>query len=239
VRSREITFADGSTANADLIVGADGAWSKVRPCVSDAKPEYVGTGYVETYLLDADARHPASARFVGGGAMLALTPGKGIVAHRETDGVLHTYVALVKAKEWFASIDFNDPKAARAMVAAEFEGWAPELTALITDGETDPVPRLLHALPPGHRWKHVPGVTLLGDAAHLAPPDGEGANLAMLDGAELGKAIAAGHDLEAAYESPMFARSAAAATEAIRMHALCFTDADVPKGLIALFSGAS
>jgi 2-polyprenyl-6-methoxyphenol hydroxylase-like FAD-dependent oxidoreductase len=239
----ELTFADGSTVTTSLVVGADGAWSRIRPLLSDVKPAYVGTLYVETYLLDADARHPASAKLVGGGAMIALAPGKGIMAHRETHGVLHTYVALTKPKEWLAGIDFTNPKEAKARVAAEFEGWAKELTALITDGETDLVPRTLHALPTGHRWKRVPGVTLLGDAAHLMPPDGEGANLAMYDGAELGQALAAHRgDLEAAlaeYEESMFLRSASAAVEAEKIHALCFADANAPYGLIDFFSGGS
>jgi 2-polyprenyl-6-methoxyphenol hydroxylase-like FAD-dependent oxidoreductase len=238
----QLTFANGSTVTASLVVGADGAWSRIRPLLSDVKPEYVGTTYIETYLFDADARHPASAKVVGGGAMLALTPGKGIVAHREANSVLHTYVALTRPQEWIAGIDFANPKAAKARVAAEFDGWAPELTALITDGQTDPVPRKLHALPIGHRWKRVPGVTLLGDAAHLAPPDGEGANLAMYDGAELGKAIAAHRgDLEAAlaeYEETMFVRSAKAAAEAAQTQELCYGD-NAPFGLIDLFTGGS
>jgi 2-polyprenyl-6-methoxyphenol hydroxylase-like FAD-dependent oxidoreductase len=239
----ELTFADGSTVTTSLVVGADGVWSRIRPLLSDAKPEYVGTTYLETYLLDADARHPASARVVGDGALIALAPGKGIVAHRETQGVLHTYVALTRPKEWIAGIDFANPKAAKARVAADFAGWAPELTALITDGETDLVPRTLHALPAGHRWKRVPGVTLLGDAAHLMPPDGEGANLAMYDGAELGEAMAAHpRDREAAlaeYEETMFIRSAKAAVEAAKTHALCFDDANAPHGLVAFLTGGS
>ena len=204
----ELTFADGSTVTTELLVGADGAWSKVRPLLSDATPEYVGTTFIETYLYDADERHPAAAEAVGGGAMFALAPGKGIVAHREAGGVLHTYVELNRPAEWIAGIDFTDAAAAKARVAAEFDGWAPELTALITDGETAPVPRMIYTLPDGHRWDRVPGVTLLGDAAHLMPPSGEGANLAMFDGAELGAAIAAHpDDLEAAlaaYEAAMF-----------------------------------
>ena len=238
----ELRFADGSTATTSLVVGADGAWSRIRPLLSDAKPVYVGTSFIETYLFDADARHPASAKAVGDGALFAVAPGKGILAHRETGGALHTYVALIKPQEWIAGIDFADPKAAKARIVAEFDGWAPELTALITDSETDPVARTIHTLPTGHRWERVPGVTLLGDAAHLMSPAGEGANLAMYDGAELGKAIAAhGDDLEAAlaeYEESMFARSAIAAAESAKTLALLFDD-NAPHGLIDFFTSGS
>ena len=219
----------------------DGAWSKVRPLLSDARPVYVGTVFIETYLHDVDERHGATAEAVGGGAMYALTPGKGIVAHREAGNILHTYVELNRPAEWVADIDFADTSAATARVAAEFDGWAPELTALITDGETAPVARLINALPDAHRWDRVPGVTLLGDAAHLMPPSGEGANLAMFDGAELGSAIAAQpDDIEAAlnaYEAAMFPRSQSEAADAHVILDLCLGDR-APFGLIDFFTGA-
>jgi 2-polyprenyl-6-methoxyphenol hydroxylase-like FAD-dependent oxidoreductase len=235
-----LAFADGSTVDAELLVGADGAWSKVRPLLSDAKPAYIGTSFVETYLFDADARHPEAAEAVGAGAMFALAPGQGIFAHREAGAVLHAYIALNRPAEWFAGIDFSDAGAA-ARIAAEFAGWAPALTALITDGETAPVLRMLHTLPIAHQWARTPGVTLIGDAAHLAPPAGEGANLAMLDGAELAAAIAAHRDdIEAAlavYDAAMFPRSQSAAADAHQTLALCLDDR-APFGLLEFFADA-
>ncbi|MFJ8673383.1 FAD-dependent oxidoreductase [Streptomyces sp. NPDC093589] len=237
----EVTFADGSTVVTSLLVGADGAWSRVRPLLSAATPEYAGRSYVETYLFDGDARHPAAAKAVGGGSLLALAPGKGIQAHRERGGTLHTYVALTEPQDWFAAIDFTDAVAATARIAREFDGWAPELTALITNGDTAPALRPLNALPVGHRWDRVPGVTLLGDAAHLSVPNGEGANLAMYDGAELGKAIAEQpDDIEAAltaYEQAMFPRGAEAAAEGIQLNELLFDD-HTPHSLITAFTEA-
>jgi 2-polyprenyl-6-methoxyphenol hydroxylase-like FAD-dependent oxidoreductase len=237
----EVTFADGTTVATGLLVGADGAWSRIRPLLSAAQPEYIGTSYVETYLYEADTRHPASAQAVGGGALLALAPGRGILAHREPGAVLHTYVALTKPAGWFAAIDFADAEAAAGRVAAEFGGWAPELTALITEGETPPVLRALHTLPADHRWDRVPGVTLLGDAAHLMPPSGEGANLAMYDGSELGNAIAAHpDDIEAALvqcEEAMFARSAAEAADAAELLTICFGD-NAPYSMVEFFTSA-
>jgi 2-polyprenyl-6-methoxyphenol hydroxylase-like FAD-dependent oxidoreductase len=226
----EVTFADGSVTSTELLVGADGAWSRVRPLLSDATPAYYGTSFVETYLSDAA---PATAGLVGAGAMMATVPGQGIMAHREAGGVLHTYVSLTRPLEWFAGVDLAEA------AAAEFAGWAPELTALITDGETPPVLRPIHALPQGHRWERVAGVTLLGDAAHLSAPNGEGANLAMLDGAELGKAIAAHPgDAEAAltaYEERLFPRVAEEAAESARDFDIVFGD-KTPESLLALFA---
>ena len=102
--------------------------------------------------------------------------------------------------------------------------------------------RTLHALPIGHRWDRVPGVTLLGDAAHLAPPSGEGANAAMFDGAQLAEAIAAHpDDVEAAltaYEQALFPRAAADATEAARDFDLCFGE-NAPRSLIDLLTGVA
>ncbi len=234
-----LTFADGSTVTTDLLVGADGAWSRVRPLVSEAKPEYTGITFVETWLFAGDTRHQASAQAVGGGALFALAPGRAIQAHREPKGVLHAYVALKKPKDWIARFDFSDPVTARACVAAEFAGWAPELTALITESDAPPVPRPIHALPVEHRWNRVPGVTLLGDAAHLMAPSGEGANLAMFDGAELGKAIAAnsGNVEEAllAYEENLFPRSASEAADAQKMSDVLYGD-HAPQSLLDFFA---
>lgn len=236
----EVAFADGTTVTTSLLVGADGAWSRVRPLLSGAVPEYAGVSTVETFLHDGDTRHPAAAALVGDGSLIALGPGRAILAHRESGGNLHVYGQLRRPEGWLAGIDFTDATAAKARVVAEFDGWAPELTALLGGGDTPLVPRPVHTLPGGHRWDRTPGVTLLGDAAHLAPPNGEGANVAMLDGAELGRALAAHPgDPETAlaeYEQAMFPRAAAAAAEGTD-YELMFAD-DTPHGVIALWTGA-
>jgi 2-polyprenyl-6-methoxyphenol hydroxylase-like FAD-dependent oxidoreductase len=216
----EVAFTTGATVVTSLLVGADGAWSRVRPLLTGVVPEYAGNASIETFLFDADNRHPATAKAVGAGSLMVFdrtASGKVYLVHRESDGNLHAYLWLSRPLDWFAGIDFADPAAATGRIAREVAGWAPELGAVFTDSDTAPVYRPHYTLPIDHRWDRVAGVTLLGDAAHLQPPNGEGANLAMQDGAELGTAIAAHPgDVEAAiteYEQAMFPRSAAAAAE--------------------------
>ncbi|MFJ9534797.1 FAD-dependent oxidoreductase [Herbaspirillum sp. NPDC101396] len=234
----EVSFANGGTVITHFLVGADGAWSKVRPLLSTVTPRYSGMSYVETFLFDAGVRHPASAVAVGTGQMGAPVQGKAIMAHRERHDTLHTYAMLAKPLEWFADIDFTDKAKASARIADQFAGWAPELTALITDSDTVPLWRPLHALPNEHRWQRVPGVSLIGDAAHLSIPNGEGANLALYDGAELAKAIALhADDLETAlhqFEQAMFERSAKVAAEGEKFYELLAGE-DPAWGMIDMF----
>jgi 2-polyprenyl-6-methoxyphenol hydroxylase-like FAD-dependent oxidoreductase len=234
----ELRFSDGTTVTTSLLVGADGAWSRVRPALSAATPRYTGFTSIEYFMFDADTRHPATAKAVGTGSLFALAPGQGLLGHRERGGTLHTYVQLKKPQDWLADTDLTDGAAVSAKVLAEFDGWAPELTALIRASSTAPVARPLYTLPNPHRWVRVPGVTLIGDAAHLAPPNGEGANTAMLDGAQLAQAIAEHPDdtetALAKYEQAMFPRAAEAGDEDV--YDLMLGN-DAPHSWIAMMSG--
>ncbi|MFE6847430.1 FAD-dependent oxidoreductase [Streptomyces sp. NPDC057686] len=210
-------FADGTTTEADLVIGADGAWSQVRRLLSDATPVYTGVTFVETGLDNADARHPALASLTGDGTMMALDDNRGFVAQRNSHQHIRVYIGMRTEENRYrdAGLGPVDAGAVRDALLEEFTGWSRDLLGFITDTDTGYVHRPLYALPVPHTWQHTPGLTLLGDAAHLMSPfSGMGANLAMLDGADLARALidnTAVGDAVRAYESVLLPRSREAA----------------------------
>jgi 2-polyprenyl-6-methoxyphenol hydroxylase-like FAD-dependent oxidoreductase len=233
-----LTFADGSPARAEIVIGADGAWSKVRPVLTPARPSYSGTCFIEIALTSGGQNCRAGVAAIGSGTLMAVAPGKGIIAHRYADGHVRGYVALNKPEEWMRSIDFGDRSAGLRQLADEFDGWSPLLTAFVTQSDAEPWLRPIYALPVGLEWDRVPGVTLVGDAAHLMSPfAGEGANLAMYDGADLAGKLVEQPDVEAAlaaYEERLFLRSSDAAGRSAR-NLETFFGRDAPQSVVALF----
>lgn len=194
----------------DLVIGADGTWSRVRPLVSDVRPAYTGTTFVELELDGVDANHPVQAALVPRGKLMALTPGRALIAQRSSGGHLRTYVAQVAAESWAREVRALPVATLKQELLRHYSDYAPALRGLIERAAERAHVLPLYALPVGHTWTHAPGVTLLGDAAHVMSPfAGEGVNNAMTDALELARAILDGGDRDAAiarYEAEMFAR---------------------------------
>ncbi|KAJ5759172.1 hypothetical protein N7520_006328 [Penicillium odoratum] len=176
-----LIFDHGIESGFDLVVGADGAWSKVRKVVSDQKPLYSGSGDTAPRCYEHTNR----------GSLFSLSDHRAIFSQQIGDGSLYTSCWSQRPEDWMetGSCEIHSPSAIKKATKEEFHDWHPELLDLVENGE-DGLARSLYMLPVGWRWEHHPGVTLIGDAAHVMTPfAGEGVNLGMQEALILSQAI--------------------------------------------------
>ncbi len=187
----EITFTNGATVVSDILIGADGASSRVRPLVSSAAVIYSGLTGSEVSLTPEVAASPEVQDLreqLGQGSIFVMEDGKIITIQRNGSGRIRAYLWHSSPAEWKTP---SDPTEARKVLLEIYHDCAPWMRKVIEHcDDTAIYHRPLYTLPVGHRWDHVPGVTIIGDAAHLMPPNGAGANLAMLNGLEIGILLA-------------------------------------------------
>lgn len=111
-----LLFADGSEEpDFDLVIGADGAWSKVRASVSETEPFYSGIGGLDCRIPDVDTRFKKLSAHVGQGMCLNLGSDKGLMCQRNGDGSVQLYAFSQLPIDWSSAcgIDFTHPDARR------------------------------------------------------------------------------------------------------------------------------
>ncbi|KAK7037929.1 FAD-dependent monooxygenase [Favolaschia claudopus] len=179
----------------DFVVGADGAWSRVRPAISPAVPEYSGMIYIDNFIKDVQKKYPHLADFLKSGIALVLGDNKGLISQRNANDVVRVYSAFRKPTSWpeevglKALVDGGRWDEANQLLLKQYEGWNTPATGYFQVPPFSMDIRPLYALR-HHSWDTNAHMTLVGDAHMVAPPNGVGANYAMLDGAELGVVIA-------------------------------------------------
>ncbi|GJJ72488.1 hypothetical protein EMPS_04846 [Entomortierella parvispora] len=188
-----VVYNGGHEATFDLVVGADGAWSRVRPLLSSEKPEYSSICFVELRISDAENRYPELFETVGRGSGFIVSDGLMLAVQSNADKTVRIYAVIPIEESKFSESNaiLAKPEEARRYILDHFADWDDKIKEIILRSDDKFISRPIYELPVGIEWKSTPGLTLIGDAAHLMSPcAGEGANMAMWDGKELGLAIA-------------------------------------------------
>ncbi|KAI1296361.1 hypothetical protein EDD11_007416 [Mortierella claussenii] len=192
VNKYTVVYNEGHEATFDMVVGADGAWSKVRALLSSAKPMYSSLSFIELRITDAEARFPEILETTGRGGCFIVSDGKMLGAGCIADKSMLIYAGIPIDEDQLSETNtiFSKPAEGRRYLLDKYADWDDRLKDLIRLCDDAIIPRPIYALPVPHIWESKPGLTLIGDAAHLMSPfAGAGANMAMWDGKELALAI--------------------------------------------------
>ena len=178
-----LTFADGATAEADIVIAADGIHSELRPYVfPPSRPVFHGSVAYRGLVPHERIPHWPVERW-----QMWLGTGKHFLAFPVRAGRMINYVGFVPADQemkesWSAP---GDPDVLRR----EFAGWDPRIAEVLRHVETT-FRWALYDREPLPTWTNG-RLSLLGDAAHpMLPHLGQGANQSIEDGMALATILA-------------------------------------------------
>ncbi|MCG7626230.1 FAD-dependent oxidoreductase [Epibacterium sp. MM17-32] len=194
----KVQLGNGAKCGADLVIGADGLHSRVRPVLNAAgAPKF--TGQV-AWRATVPNRFDLAAE-----AQVFMGPGRHLVAYPLKDGSLVNLVAAQERRQWAEESwsHGDDPDNLRRAFAM-FGGLAAEMLADVRDVKLWG----LFRHPVAQVWGRD-GVALLGDAAHPTLPFmAQGANMALEDAYALADCLSAADDLEAGLSAYQLRRRA-------------------------------
>jgi len=238
-----LQFKNGLSVYADLVIGSDGANSKIRPYITEIKPFYSGITMLEGNIYDSEKASPQMHSLINGGKIMAFGNEKNILMGQKGDGALGFYASFRANENWSieSSLDFADKEQILEWFKSAYPEWSPVWHELFENVSVPFIPRLINCIPLDQTWGALPNVTIIGDAAHVMPPfAGEGANMAMLDALELSECLTSDkyktiQEAISFYESNMRERAAEAAKESLengeKMHSK-----DALKTMLEFFS---
>ena len=178
-----VKFANGATAEADLVIAADGIHSELRPYVfPPSKPVFHGTVAYRGLVSREHLPDWPMDRW-----QMWAGPSRHFLVFPVRHGTMVNYVGFVPADEemkesWSAP---GDP----AVLRHAFDGWDPRISQVLKQVDTT-FRWALYDREPLPTWTQG-RLTLLGDAAHpMLPHLGQGANQSIEDGMALATILA-------------------------------------------------
>lgn len=187
-----LNFKDNVPVYADIVIGADGANSKIRPYITDTKAIYSGVTMIEGIIYNAEKHSPVIYKKLNGGKIMAFGNKKNILIGQKGNGEIGFYLSLKVDENWIknSNLNFSNKTEILNWFREEYKEWDKSWEELVENMTESIIPRSIGYMPLNQNWETISNLTIIGDAAHVMPPfAGEGVNMAMLDALELSEKL--------------------------------------------------